>query len=272
MPLLAAVLGDPVDHSLSPLLHGHWLQRHAINGHYIPIRVSPDGLQQALECLPRLGFSGVNVTVPLKESALQLADNATETARRIGAANMLTFTSQGIHANNTDAYGFTWNIRDALPDWRPRRAAVLGAGGASRAVLAALLDQGAKEIFLTNRSPDRAHALARAFGANVKTIAWKDRHAMLEGCDTLVNATALGMTGKPALEIQLDALPYNALVTDLVYSPLETRLLVAARGRGNKVVDGLGMLLHQAVPVFERWFGTTPAVDETLRQTILRPR
>ncbi|MCC5986609.1 MAG: shikimate dehydrogenase [Pararhodobacter sp.] len=272
MPLLAAVLGDPVDHSLSPLLHGHWLKRHAISGHYIPVRVSLDGLQHALESLPRLGFSGVNVTVPLKEAALIMANEASDAARRIGAANTLTFSAQGIHADNTDAYGFTWNIRDRLPDWKPERAAVLGAGGASRAVLAALLDQGVNEIFLSNRSVERARAIASEFGPNVHPIPWKDRHAMLEACDTLVNATALGMTGKPTLDIRLDALPRGAMVTDIVYSPLETQLLATARKRGNRVVDGLGMLLHQAVPAFERWFGTRPEVDESLRNAILRPR
>lgn len=272
MPVLAAVLGDPVDHSLSPLLHGHWLKRHAISGHYIPIRVAANELQHALESLPRLGFSGVNVTAPLKQAALQMANEASDVARRIGAANMLTFSTNGIHADNTDAYGFTWNIRGEMPDWQPKRAAVLGAGGASRAVLAALLDQGAKEVFLSNRSSERAQAIAHEFGPNVHPIAWEDRHAMLEGCDTLVNTTVLGMTGQPALDIRLDALPLDALVTDIVYSPLETPLLSIARQRGNRVVDGLGMLLHQAVPAFARWFGTRPVVDEGMRNAILSSR
>lgn len=270
MPLLAAVVGDPIDHSLSPRLHGHWLRRHAIGGHYIALRVAAGEFQHALESLPRLGFAGVNITIPLKEEALRLANRASDTARRIGAANMLTFTARGIEADNTDAYGFTWNVLGQHPKWQPQRAAVLGAGGASRAVLAALIDRGAGEIRVCNRNETRARELAADFGAAVRVVPWQDRHAMLEDCDTLVNATSLGMTGKPALDMELDALPGHALVTDLVYSPLETPLLAAARQRGNPAVDGLGMLLHQAVPAFERWFGTRPRVDDELRETILR--
>jgi shikimate dehydrogenase len=266
MPL-AAVLGDPIGHSRSPRLHGHWLERHGIAGAYVPLRVAAVDLALTLDLLPRLGFVGCNVTIPHKEAVLALAATVTPTARRIGAANTLTFGPGGFEADNTDAIGFTSNILDALPDWKPRRVAVLGAGGASRAVIVALQDRGASEIRITNRSPDRARALASEFG--LLALDWADRGAMLDGCDTLINTTSLGMTGQPPLDLSLAALPTAALVTDLIYTPLETPLLAAARARGNSVVDGLGMLLHQAVPGFERWFGHRPRVDAALRQAVL---
>lgn len=264
---LAGVIGFPIAHSRSPRLHGHWLRRYAINGHYVPLQIAPADLADSLKMLPKMGFTGANVTVPHKESALALADHITSLAKRIGAANTLTFTAQGVEADNTDAHGFTWNILDSAPDWTPRRVAVIGAGGASRAVIAALQDRGATDIRLTNRSPERASQLAAAFG--VTAVAWADREAMLDGCDTLINATSLGMTGQPPLPLRLDALPQAAIVNDLVYTPLETSLLAAARARGNLAIDGLGMLLHQAAPGFERWFGVAPAVDRELREWLL---
>ena len=269
MPLLAAVLGDPIDHSLSPILHGHWLRRHGIKGHYVPIHVRQDNFPAALEALQRLGFAGVNVTVPHKEKALRLSDRASDAARRIGAANMLTFTATGIHADNTDAFGFTWNILDKLPSWQPCHATVIGAGGASRAVLAALLERGVVEIRLVNRNLARAKNLASEFGDFVQPLPWAERHDCLDGCDTLINATSLGMAGNAELDLNIDVLPRDALVTDLVYTPLDTSLLITARNRGNPVVDGLGMLLHQAVPAFERWFGSKPVVDDDLRNAVL---
>ncbi len=264
---LAGVIGFPVVHSRSPRLHGHWLLRYGIDGHYIPLQIAPDDFSKCLKLMPKMGFSGANVTIPHKEAALTLADHVTPLAQRIGAANTLTFTTQGIEADNTDAYGFTWNILDNAPDWAPRCVAVVGAGGASRAVIAALQDRGATEIRLTNRSPERATQLAQEFG--VAPVAWDERDAMLEGCDTLINATSLGMSGQPPLPLRLDALPQNAIVNDLVYTPLETSLLAMARARGNMAIDGLGMLLHQAAPGFERWFGVTPAVDRELREWVL---
>ena len=268
---LAAVIGYPAAHSRSPRLHGHWLARYAIAGHYVPLQIAPEDLEAALALLPRLGFRGANVTLPHKEAALALATNATPEARRIGAANTLVFTKAGIAADNTDAYGFACNILDHRPDWRPRTAAVIGAGGAARAVLAALLDRGATEVRLSNRTADRTARLAAEFGAAVHPVDWQARSEMLAGCDTLVNATALGMDGKPPLALSLDALPADAIVNDLVYTPLETDLLAAARARGNTAIDGLGMLLHQAVPGFERWFRMRPSVDAALRQAVLAP-
>jgi shikimate dehydrogenase len=266
---LAAVIGHPVHHSRSPRLHGHWLARHGLSGHYVPLQVTAEDLAQVLRALPRMGFVGANVTIPHKETVLELADAASDTARRIGAANTLTFRNGEIHADNTDAHGFSANIRDHLPGWAPRKAALIGAGGASRAVIVALLDAGATEIRLTNRNPDRARDLAHDFGPAVSVVQWADREDMLDGCDTLINGTSLGMAGQPELALRLDALPVSALVTDLVYSPLMTDLLLRARTRGHVVVDGLGMLLHQAAPGFARWFGTTPQVDDDLRAAVL---
>lgn len=268
---LAGVIGFPVAHSRSPRLHGHWLKRHGINGHYVPLQIDPVDLESALAILPRMGFQGANVTLPHKEAALTLAQDVTAQAKRIGAANTLVFTENGILADNTDGYGFAANILDHRHDWNPRQVAVIGAGGASRAVLAAVLDHGATEVRLTNRSPDRSKRLASEFGPTVNPVPWTERAEMLDGCDTLINATALGMAGKPALDLPLDALPKEAIVNDLVYSPLITPLLAEARARGNLAVDGLGMLLHQAVPGFEYWFGVRPSVDAALRQAVLAP-
>ncbi|PVH28348.1 shikimate dehydrogenase [Pararhodobacter oceanensis] len=268
MPL-AAVIGDPIAHSRSPRLHGHWLARYGINGHYIPLKIAPQDFAEALHMLPRMGFAGANVTIPHKEAALALADHATPLAKRIGAANTLSFTENGIEADNTDAYGFTQNILSQQPDWQPKTVAVIGAGGASRAVLAALLDLGATDIRLSNRSPQRALDLAAEFGPAIRAVAWDERSTALADCDTLVNATSLGMQGHPALELDLSDLPATAVVNDLVYAPLETPLLAQARARGNPCVDGLGMLLYQAAAGFERWFVHKPEVDETLRRAVL---
>ncbi len=267
MTPLAAVIGDPIAHSRSPRLHGHWLARYGLPGQYVPLRVTVADLPQVLALLPRLGFVGCNVTIPHKEAALALAGAATPVARRIGAANTLTFTDAGFEADNTDAMGFARNLAEARPGWAPRTAAILGAGGASRAVIVALQDAGATEIRISNRSPERAQALAAEFG--LVAVDWAERAAMLAGCDTLVNGTSQGMKGQPPLDLPLDALPRDALVTDLIYTPLETPLLAAARARGNPVVDGLGMLLHQAVPGFARWFGRVPEVDDALRRAVL---
>lgn len=263
---LAAVLGRPVGHSRSPALFARWLRAHGVAGHYVPIEVAPERLEEVLRVLPGLGFRGCNVTVPLKEAALALADEATPRARAIGAANTLTF-GEGVHADNTDGHGFLANLREGAPGWRADApAVVLGAGGASRAVLWSLLDAGVLEIRLANRTRARAEALADTFGPRVVPADWPPP---LEGAGLLVNATSLGMTGQPPLEVALNGLPERAVVTDLVYAPLETPLLVAAAARGHAVVDGLGMLLHQAVPGFERWFGATPTVDEETRRTVL---
>ncbi len=269
---LAGVVGWPVGHSKSPRLHGFWLEHHHIDGAYAPLPVRPADLAQVLPALPRMGFAGVNLTVPHKEAALALVDELEPLARRIGAVNTLVFDEGGaIIGRNTDAFGFLENLRQGAPTWKPSTgpAVVLGAGGAARAACIALLDAGVPEIRLANRSPDRAEALAAALGARVEVVPWAERSESLAGAALVVNTTTLGMVGQPPLEIPLDPLPRTAVVTDAVYAPLETPLLAAARQRGNAVVDGLGMLLHQARPGFAAWFGVTPEVTPELRQFVL---
>lgn len=269
---LAGVLGHPIAHSRSPALHGYWLRRYGLKGHYIPIDVAPLDLAEVVRTLPRMGFVGVNVTIPHKEAILQIADIITDRAALIGAANTLIFRQDGkIHADNTDGTGFLANLRQHAPNWQPNAgpAAVLGAGGASRAVVAALIEAGAPEIRLANRTRPRAEALRSDFGAKVVVYDWTQASHMMEDCTTVVNTTSLGMTGKPELKIGLDFASPKALVTDLVYAPLKTPFLIEAEARGCTVVDGLGMLLHQAVPGFERWFGQKPDVDEATRHAVL---
>ena len=268
---LAAVIGRPVGHSRSPALFAHWLRSLGIAGHYVPVEVVPERLEEVLGLLPGLGFVGVNVTVPLKEAALALADEASGRAARIGAANVLTFRGGRVHADNTDGHGFLANLRQGAPGWEPAAgpAAVLGAGGASRAVLGALLEAGVTEIRLLNRTRARAEALAEAFGPCVRVVDWDRAAEAVRGAALVANATSLGMVGQPPLELAADALVPGTVVTDLVYVPLETPLLAASRAHGCAVVDGLGMLLHQAVPGFERWFGATPPVDEAARRAAL---
>lgn len=271
---LAGVIGSPVAHSKSPRLHGHWLRKLGIAGHYIPMDVAPIDLPEALKMLPKLGFVGINVTIPHKESVIGLADIITDRAALIGAANTLIFRKDGkIHADNTDGIGFLSNLRQEAPHWVPSagKAVVLGAGGAARAVMSALIDAGAPEIILTNRTRTRAETLRSDFGARVTVVDWVQIAEHLETAATIVNTTALGMVGKPELKLPFEALNPAALVTDIVYTPLDTPLLRAARERGCSTVDGLGMLLHQAVPGFERWFGKRPAVDSETRAAVLGP-
>ena len=268
---LAGVMGWPVSHSRSPRLHGFWLERHGIDGAYVPLPVPQDGIEAALRALPLFGFRGVNLTVPHKEAALAICDEADPLARRIGAINTIVVGADGrLTGSNTDAYGFIENLRRASP-WRSGGgpSVVLGAGGAARAACVALLDAGAGSIRIANRTGMRAEILAEEMGAEVTAVDWEARHGALDGAALLVNTTTLGMTGQPPLDIDLAGLPATAVVYDIVYAPLETPLLAAARKRGNPVVDGLGMLLHQAQPGFEAWFGVRPEVDEDLRRFIL---
>lgn len=269
---LAGVIGMPVAHSRSPQLHGHWMRRYGIPGHYVPLPVLPEHLAEVLHALPRMGFVGVNVTIPHKEAVLALADAVTDRAALIGAANTLIFRADGkIHADNTDGYGFIANLRQNAPDWQPDAgpAAVIGAGGAARAVVASLLDSGVRELRITNRTRLRSEQIKAEFGARLVVHDWAQAGTMLDGAATVVNATSLGMDGKPSFRLPLDALSPRALVTDLVYTPLMTSFLLEAQARGCRVVDGLGMLLHQAAPGFERWFGPRPEVDEDLRRAVL---
>jgi shikimate dehydrogenase len=269
---LAGVIGAPVSHSKSPNLHMHWLKRYHLRGYYIPLEVSQSDLAEVIPLLPRMGFVGLNVTIPHKESVLKLADIVTDRASLIGAANTLIYRRDGkIHADNTDGYGFLENLRQQAPDWQPRAgpAAVFGAGGAARAVVAALLDAGVPEIRLANRTRARSDALRSEFGARIEVYDWVQAGNMLEDALTVVNTTALGMQGKPDFRVPLDALSPRAVVNDLVYAPLRTRLLQQAEEIGCTTVDGLGMLLHQAAPGFERWFGVKPEVDDAARAAVL---
>lgn len=269
---LAGVIGAPVGHSKSPLLHGHWLRKHGIRGHYVPLEIATDDLEDVVAALPKMGFVGVNVTIPHKERILSIADIVTDRAALIGSANTLIFRSDGkVHADNTDGYGFIANIRETHPDWNPAAgpAAVFGAGGAARAVLVALLEVGVPEIRLANRTRSRAEALRKEFGNKISVVDWVQAGNMIDGAKTVVNASSLGMEGKGEFRVPLDGLSPDMLVTDIVYTPLETKLLRTAAEKGCKTVDGLGMLLHQAVPGFERWFGVRPDVDDALRQVIL---
>jgi shikimate dehydrogenase len=269
---VAGIIGWPVGHSRSPRLHGHWLQRYGIDGAYVPLPVRPDHADRAIRALPLLGFAGANVTVPHKVTALLVSDVVDPAARRIGAVNTLVVQPDGkLHGRNTDAPGFLANLRQLAPQWRAKDgvAVVLGAGGGARAIVAALVDAGVPAVRVVNRSLERAESLAADLGGPIHVIPWTDRATALGDAALLVNTTILGMTGQPALDLDLDALPPRAVVNDIVYVPLETPLLAEARRRGNPVVDGLGMLLHQARAGFAAWFGVDPVVDDELRRVVL---
>jgi shikimate dehydrogenase len=270
---LAGVIGSPVAHSKSPQLHRHWLTTYGLPGHYIPMDIAANDLETAIRFLPKLGFVGLNVTIPHKEAVMNIADLVTDRATMIGAANTLIFRKDGkIHADNTDGYGFFENLRLGAPHWNPKAgpAAVLGAGGASRAVVASLLDAGVPQVLIANRTRIRAERVASDFGQRVQVRDWVQAGNMIDEATLLVNTTSLGMIGKAELRVPLDGLRSDMVVTDLVYAPLKTHLLTEAENTGCTVVDGLGMLLHQAVPGFERWFGKRPTVDSATRAAALR--
>ncbi|MCB1534232.1 MAG: shikimate dehydrogenase [Rhodoblastus sp.] len=260
---LAGVMGWPVMHSRSPRLHNSWMQRYGVSGYYAPLPVEPGRLEAALRALPALNFAGCNVTLPHKEEIVRIADHVDPAAKAIGAANCVVVRDDGsLAAFNYDVFGFMEALRAQAPSWRAAQgpAVVLGAGGAARAVVYGLIAEGAREVRVVNRTLERAQAFADEFGAAVKPLAWENRAEALAGAMLLVNTTSNGMVGQQPLDISLDALPRNALVNDIVYTPLETPLLAAARARGNVAVDGLGMLIQQARPAFRDWFGIMPDV------------
>lgn len=270
---LAGVIGSPIAQSKSPQLHGHWLKTYGISGHYIPMDVVANDLADVIRMLPKMGFVGVNITLPHKEAVLSIADLVTDRAILIGAANTLIFRKDGkIHADNTDGYGFLENLKTGAPGWQPKAgaAAILGAGGAARAVIASLLDAGVPEIYLSNRTRVRAEKLKSDFGSRVQVFDWVQAGNMIEHASLVVNTTSLGMIGKGEMRVPLDGLKPGTIVTDLVYAPLKTHFLETAEQMDCVTVDGLGMLLHQAVPGFERWFGTRPKVDRATRAAALR--
>ena len=268
----AGVMGWPIAHSRSPRLHGFWLAQHNIDGAYLPLPVRPENLAASLKALPLLGFAGVNITLPHKSAALGLVDRADAQARRIGAVNTIVVGADGLlEGRNTDGYGFLEHLKASAPGWKTADgpAVLLGAGGSARAIAVALLGAGVPELRIVNRTPRRAAELAAALGTAARPADWEERDDMLAGANLLVNATTLGMAGQPGLKIDLRHLPRKAIVYDIVYVPLETPLLAAARARGHACVDGLGMLLHQALPGFAAWFGVTPDVSPELREFVL---
>ncbi len=270
--LVAGVMGWPVGHSRSPRLHNYWLERYGIDGAYVPMPVRPEHLQAALRALPKLGFRGCNLTVPHKEAAMEIVDRLDTAAHHIGAINTVVVEADGsLTGRNTDAPGFIANLQQGAPKLRldGATAMVIGAGGAARGVIAGLIEAGVVEIKLSNRTPEKTAALVKGFDPYVVPVRWECRADRLDDIDLLVNTTSLGMEGQPPLDLPLDGLPPRAVVTDVVYAPLETELLAKARARGNVAVDGLGMLLHQAVPGFQAWFGKTPEVTEELRRHVL---
>jgi len=269
-------MGWPVSHSLSPRVHGYWLRHHSIDGAYIPIPVAPENFETAVRALPKLGLRGVNVTVPHKEAAFRAVDSTDEVARQLGAVNTIVITPEGqLEGRNTDGHGFLESLSAANTGWRADAgpAVVLGAGGAARAIVAALLGAGVTEVRLLNRTRERAEQVAAEFAGlaagNITIVPWEERREALAEAALLVNTTTLGMDGNPELSLPLDNLPLSAAVMDIVYKPLETDLLAAARARGNPAVDGLGMLLHQARPGFAAWFGADPQVTDDLRRFVL---
>jgi shikimate dehydrogenase len=269
---ISGIMGWPVSHSLSPRLHGFWLDYYGIDGAYIPLAVQPENLEQALRALPALGFAGVNLTVPHKEAALEFVDFHDDVAARIGAINTVVVRPDGsLEGSNTDGCGFLQSVHEVVPQWRAGDGpvALIGAGGAARAVCAALQNAGAPEIRIVNRTAERAERLAGDFGAPLIAVPWAERTEALDGASLLVNATILGMRGQPALDLDLGPLPHSAVVADIVYVPLITSLLRNAEARNNRIVDGLGMLLHQARPGFAAWFGREPEITPDLRAHVL---
>lgn len=268
---LAGLLGWPVAHSRSPVIHNYWLERYGLAGRYILMPVPPTRLPAALAGLSALGFRGCNVTTPHKQAVMPLIDHLDPLARRIGAVNTIAVEKDGsLRGFNNDGNGFIQSIRDARPDWRPDSGpiVVLGAGGAARAVIASLADQGAREIRVVNRTWERADEIARDLGPPVHAVRWEQRTEVLSDAALVANATNQGMAGKPALDLPLGTLSRSAIVGDLIYTPPETPLLAAARARGNLTVNGLGLLLNQARPAFEAWFGVMPEITPELLERL----
>jgi shikimate dehydrogenase len=268
--LRAGVVGHPVKHSRSPIIHGYWLEQFGINGRYDRYDVKPEDFSHFVKTLSEQGLQGVNVTIPHKEAAFLALDEATDRARRLKAANTLWFENGKLWGDNTDSIGFLANLDQGHPGWdiNAKSALILGAGGAARAIIAGLQKRNIEKITIVNRTRERAEELALMSGGQVAIAEWSKLSFQLESADLVVNTTSLGMSGQPDLDLSLDPLGKNALVTDIVYVPLETNLLKQARLRGNPVVDGLGMLLHQAVPGFEHWFGKRPVVTDALRHLV----
>jgi shikimate dehydrogenase len=268
----AGVIGHPIDHSLSPRLHQYWLNNYEINGSYEAFDIHPDELKEFIKNLSVNGFIGINVTVPFKEKVAKLVDVLDENASRLGAVNTIVVGPDGLlYGSNTDGFGFMENLISNFPQWRPEigPAVILGAGGAAKSVAASLVDCNVSEIRLTNRTHKKTQSLIKKIGGSIKACKWENRSNLLKDATLLVNTTTLGMTGKPPLDINLEFLPVNAVVIDIVYSPLMTPLLQQAKDRSNPIINGIGMLLHQARPGFKQWFGNDPEVTKKLENHIL---
>jgi shikimate dehydrogenase len=268
---IAGLLGWPVAHSRSPTIHNYWLNQYGLPGRYVLLPVPPDKLSIALPGLAVLGFRGCNVTTPHKQAVMPMIQSVDPLARRIGAVNTIVVEKDGsLKGFNNDGNGFIQSLRDAKPTWRPDSGPILviGAGAAARAVVASLAQQGAKEIRLVNRTPERAQGIATEFGPPVIAFPWEQRNEIMDDVALLANATNQGMAGKSVLDISLDRLASDAIVGDLIYTPPETPLLAAARARGNVTVNGLGLLLNQARPAFQAWFGVLPEISPGLLQAV----
>jgi len=266
---MAAVMGWPVMHSLSPLMHNTWMEQEGLNGTYVPLAIEPGTLEPALRALHPLGFAGSNLTIPHKLDAMTIVDEVDEVARKIGAMSCVVVREDGtLFGTNNDWLGFVGNLKQFFPDFRADTGpvTVIGAGGGGRAVCYAMLDQGAREIRLVNRTPEEPALIAAEFGGPITPVTWAERHDALDGAVMVINATSQGMKGEPALDIKLDTLPVSALAVDIIYTPLETPFLAAARMRGNPTLNGLGMLLHQGPAAWKRWFGIEPAITDALRR------
>lgn len=269
--VLAGILGWPVAQSRSPIIHNYWIEQYGLNGRYVPLPARPERLGEALAGLRALGFRGCNVTMPHKLAVMPLLDRVDETARRIGAVNCIVVGEDGTTSGvNNDGIGYVYSLLEAAPDWKADAGPIvlLGAGGGARAVMVALIDRGAKEIRLINRTAERAARLAHELGPVIRPLAWERRNDAIADAALLINATNQGMTGQPPLALALDKLPRQTVVSDLIYVPPETPLLAAARARGNRTVNGLGMLLHQARPAFKAWFGVMPEITPDLRAAV----
>jgi len=269
---LAGVMGWPIAQSRSPILHNYWIEKYNLNGRYVPLAVRPERLADAIRGLPALAFRGCNLTMPHKQLAMTMVDSLTDTAKRIGAINCIVVGDDGkMSGTNNDGNGYVLSVQEVAPHWKPSDGpiAILGAGGAARAIIVALLERGVKEIRLINRTFEKAERLAKEFGPAVKPLAWDKRSDAIGDVALLANATDQGMLGKSALDISLDKLSKQTLVSDLIYVPPETPFLAAAKARGNVTINGLGMLLHQARPAFQAWFGVLPEITSDLRTKIM---
>lgn len=270
-PIKTAVIGHPISHSKSPLIHNHWIKQYGLSGTYEALDIRPEDLSVRLpELLREGGYTGFNLTLPHKELALDICDDVDDLAKAVGAVNTVALKGSRIIGTNTDVFGFIENIKQSAPafNFTSGPAVILGAGGAAKAILHGLLQSGVPDIKITNRTRSKAEALAT--DPRVTAIDWNNRSIALEGANLLVNTTALGMSGQPPLDIDLTALPTTALVTDIVYAPLMTDLLTAATSRGNLIVTGIGMLLHQARPAFEIWYGVLPDIDDALEAEAIK--